>query len=222
MVGSNPLDLDVASSDVRAKMVGFFMEMTDAVLDDFLSKLESTFSLTSEMDVGAFLGIDIIRNPDGFMELTQPGLIRKIIQACGLDAESKRHDTPALTTILRKDEHGAQREHAWKYRTLIGMLTYLSVSSRPDIAFAVRWETELVRRARWRKLGERNGLACGDSANGGEQNGLAGDDSTYERIAARRRRIRVRENCRRQLTSTSERIVELHDAIILETQPIVN
>ena len=110
---------------------------TDAVLDDFLSKLKSTFSLTSEMDVGAFLGIDIIRNPDGFMELTQPGLIRKIIQACGLDAESKRHDTPAITTILRKDENGAQREHAWKYRTLIGMLTYLSVSSRPDIAFAV-------------------------------------------------------------------------------------
>ena len=89
------------------------------------------------MEVGAFLGIDIHRNDHGLMELTQPGLIGKIIQACGLESESKRHDTPAITTILRRDEHGAQREHAWKYRTLIGMLTYLSVSSRPDIAFAV-------------------------------------------------------------------------------------
>ena len=55
------------------------------------------------MEVGAFLDIDIHRNDHGLMELTQPGLIGKIIQACGLESESKRHDTPANTTILRRD-----------------------------------------------------------------------------------------------------------------------
>jgi histone deacetylase 1/2 len=110
---------------------------SDAVLDNFLSNLKDSFTLTSAMDVGAFLGIDIRRNAEGFLELTQPGLIGKIVEACGLETESKRHDTPAVTTILRKDVGGDQREHSWKYRTLIGMLTYLSVSSRPDIAFAV-------------------------------------------------------------------------------------
>ena len=71
------------------------------------------------------------------MVITQIGLIAKIIKECGLDSESKRHNTPALTKLLQKDSSGPQREHTWKYRTIIGMLTYLSMSSRPDIAFAV-------------------------------------------------------------------------------------
>jgi hypothetical protein len=109
----------------------------DATLEKMILSLQAEFVLTCEGDVGAFLGIAIVRNAQGHMELTQPGLIEKIIQECGLETESKQHKTPAITKILHRDSSGAQREHAWKYRTLIGMLTYLSMSSRPDIAFAV-------------------------------------------------------------------------------------
>jgi hypothetical protein len=35
----------------------------------------------------------------------------------------------------QKDASGPQREHQWSYCTIIGMLTYLSMSSHPDIAF---------------------------------------------------------------------------------------
>jgi hypothetical protein len=109
----------------------------DKILDDFIQDLKSDFNLTCEGDVGAFLGIQFTRNGRGQMEMTQTGLIAKIIKECGLDSESKRHNTPAVTKLLQKDSSGPQREHQWKYRTLIGMLTYLSMSSRPDIAFAV-------------------------------------------------------------------------------------
>jgi hypothetical protein len=71
------------------------------------------------------------------MELTQPGLINKIIRECGLETDLKQHKTPAVTVILQRDADGAQREHNWKYRTLRGMLTYLSMSSHSDIGFAV-------------------------------------------------------------------------------------
>jgi hypothetical protein len=52
---------------------------TDKILDSVVASLESEFNLTSQGDVGAFLGVDIQRNADGYLELKQPGLITKII-----------------------------------------------------------------------------------------------------------------------------------------------
>jgi len=110
---------------------------SDVLLDSFVNSLRSEFNLTCDGDVGAFLGIQFTRTSTGSLELNQPGLIEKIVKECGLDAESKRHNTPAVTKLLSKDSSGPQREHSWNYRMIVGMLTYLSMSSRPDIAFAV-------------------------------------------------------------------------------------
>lgn len=78
----------------------------------------------------------IKRNKDGFLELVQTGLISKIISLCGLDNESNQHKSPS-NTILQDDPSDLPREHTWNYRAMIGMLTYLSTSTRPDIAFSV-------------------------------------------------------------------------------------
>jgi hypothetical protein len=109
---------------------------SDAVLDGIVAALEKEFNLTSEGSVGAYLGIDIRRTPDGFLELTQTGLINKIIAACGLQDQSTEHHTPA-TMILTADPDGLPRKHSWNYCSLIGMLNYLASSTRPDIAFTV-------------------------------------------------------------------------------------
>ena len=108
----------------------------DEIFEKLIS-LKEEFVLTYQGDVSAFLGIAIVHNMKGHMEQTQPGLIDKIIMECGLETDSKQQKMPAVTVILQRDADGAQREHNWKYRTLIGMLTYLSMSSCPDIAFAV-------------------------------------------------------------------------------------
>jgi hypothetical protein len=72
-----------------------------------------------------------------FLELVQPGLINKIITACGLQDQSSQHNT-AANMILTAD---------------IGMLNYLASSTRPDIAFAVhqcaRFITSLVVSTNW-------------------------------------------------------------------------
>jgi hypothetical protein len=60
----------------------------DITLDDLLASLQSDFNLTCEGDVGAFLGIQFTRNARGQIEMTQTGLIAKIIKECGLDSES--------------------------------------------------------------------------------------------------------------------------------------
>jgi hypothetical protein len=109
---------------------------TDAVLDSLIASLQKDFVLTSEGSVGAFLGIDICRTSEGHLHLTQQGLIDKIITACGLQDQSAEHNIPA-NVILSADTAGPSREHSWNYRSVIGMLTYLASSTRPDIAFAV-------------------------------------------------------------------------------------
>jgi hypothetical protein len=72
---------------------------TNDVLDSVLASLEKDFVLTSEGTVGAYLGIDIHRTTDGYLELIQPGLINKIISACGLQDQSAERLTIS-TTIL--------------------------------------------------------------------------------------------------------------------------
>jgi hypothetical protein len=81
---------------------------TDDVLDSVLAALEKEFILTSQGSVGAYLGIDIRRTSEGFLELVQPGLIQKIISACGLQDQSTEHSTPA-TVILTSDLEGPAR-----------------------------------------------------------------------------------------------------------------
>jgi hypothetical protein len=109
---------------------------SDNVLDTVVSDLQKDFVLTSQGSVGAYLGIDIHRTSDGYLELCQPGLINKIIKACGLQDQSSTHNTPS-TMILTADATGPCREHQWNYHSIIGMLNYLASSTRPDIAFAV-------------------------------------------------------------------------------------
>jgi len=87
-----------------------FFAKTDDVLDTLLQQLRSKFNLVSQNDIGAFLGIDIQRTSEGILELTQPGLIGKIISFVGLEHESNEHKTPA-TSILHADLNGSDREH---------------------------------------------------------------------------------------------------------------
>ena len=78
------------------------------------------------------------------MKLTQLSLIRKIIAECGLETELKQYGTLAVMKILHKEEEGPLREAEWKYRMIIGMPTYLSVSLQPDIAFTVHQYTHYI------------------------------------------------------------------------------
>jgi len=108
--------------------------------DDLIKNLQSSFTLTEEEDVSAYLGVEV--NVDGdsdTVSLTQPYLIKRIIDAMGpaiSDANTK--STPAVyKEILHKDEDGPERKQDWHYRSLIGMLNYLAASTRPDILYAV-------------------------------------------------------------------------------------
>ena len=75
--------------------------------------------------------------------MTQPGLIKKVVEATGMTL-CNPYKTPTSQTALGSDPEGPPIKENQKYSSVVGMLLYLSTNTRPDIAFAasqVAWFT---------------------------------------------------------------------------------
>jgi hypothetical protein len=107
--------------------------------DELIVSLQEHFTLTQDEEVAAYLGVDIqVDDANDEIQISQPFLIERIIKLLGnsvKDANVK--DTPAIhKEILHKDEAGPNRKQNWSYRSAIGMLNYLTATTRPDCLFA--------------------------------------------------------------------------------------
>jgi hypothetical protein len=92
--------------------------------------------LTREGSFSEFLGIKFAKLDTGSINVTQKGLINKIIEAAGMtDCNPKW--TPASTTPLGSNPDGEPMDEAWNYRSVIGMLLHLTANTRSDLPFAV-------------------------------------------------------------------------------------
>ena len=106
-------------------------------IDSAIQKIIDTgMVLEVENDAAGFLGVNIKRLENGHIELTQPGLAKKIIEALQLEAANPK-STPAPTEPLGRDLNGSAFSQEFNYASIIGMLMYLCMHSRPDISFAV-------------------------------------------------------------------------------------
>ena len=88
--------------------------------------------------VNVFLGIQVEKDKSkGTITMSQPALIKRILKELLLDEGNvKMHDTPA-NRILVKDSEEPNRVQDWNYRSVIGMLMFLTSSTRPGILFSV-------------------------------------------------------------------------------------
>ena len=96
---------------------------------------ELNFELTEEGPFSKFLGINFALK-DNTIHMTQTGLIDRIAEATGLTSSNPNH-TPTQNDALGKDIDGPPMMESWSYRSVVGMLLYLSTNTRPDIAYAV-------------------------------------------------------------------------------------
>jgi hypothetical protein len=108
-------------------------EIVDQLIQDLKKK---GFALTLEGSFAEYLGIQYEQLDNDVISMTQTGLIQKIIDATGMN-ECNSNKTPATRECLGSDPDGKPMEEAWNYRSIVGMLLYLSTNSRPDIAFSV-------------------------------------------------------------------------------------
>jgi hypothetical protein len=113
-------------------------------IDDFVKSMQNgseNFILTDEGDIDKFLGIEIKQLDDKRFEMAQPFLIERICRTLGLlgndwDVAANTKNTPVGKPVLNKDLSGKPRKLKWKYRTAVGMLSYLQGNSRPEISMA--------------------------------------------------------------------------------------
>ena len=100
------------------------------------SEQRHTFQLRNEGEVDAFLGIQITKTGERTFELTQTGLIAKVLETAQM-SECNGVDTPTGPVPVGSDADGPPFAEAWNYRTIVGMLMFLSANTRPDISYAV-------------------------------------------------------------------------------------
>ena len=106
--------------------------------EETYQSLKKDFDLTDEGSIDKYLGIDIKRQKNGTIHLTQPNLQNRIVESIPGISNSNPKYTPAIAKeLLHKDVEGQVRKNNWNYRSVVGMLNYLASSTRPDIQFAV-------------------------------------------------------------------------------------
>ena len=108
-----------------------------ATIDKFVQQIrDAGFELTVEGSFTEYLGIQYSKRDSSTIEMTQQGLIKKIIETTGMK-DCNPNKVPAAKLTLGSDPDGPRMKDAWNYRSVVGMLLYLTTNTRPDIAFAV-------------------------------------------------------------------------------------
>ena len=109
--------------------------------DDLIKALREgheNFDFTDDGNLEKYLGVDVKRHKDGRIELTQKHLIQRLLEVIGMDPKTvNSRTTPAIKPLLYKDLDGLIRKYSWNYRQAVGMLNYLTSTTRPDLAMAV-------------------------------------------------------------------------------------
>ena len=104
-------------------------QLVKALIDDGLD-------LTVEGTFTEYLGIKYNKVDSDTVKMSQEGLIQKIIDATGMNG-CNPHPVPTTVEGLSSNEEGKPMQNSWNYRSVIGMMLYLSSNTRPDIAYAV-------------------------------------------------------------------------------------
>ena len=101
-----------------------------------LESLKDGLEMTAQGDVTIFLGIQINCLLSGEIQMQRTGLIKKELNAIGLQ-ECNPDKTPAAQKTLGTDKEGESCAENWSYSSVVGMLLYLAVNSHPEIANVV-------------------------------------------------------------------------------------
>jgi hypothetical protein len=103
-----------------------------------ITRMQGEFKVTGKGDINEYLGVLVERQPDGTLKLSQPQLIKQILDDLWFNSRTKSKPTPAPGGQLLEQEIDAKAmEDDFHYRSVIGKANFLEKSTHPDIAVAV-------------------------------------------------------------------------------------
>lgn len=111
---------------------GMVVGSSDSEVQSFLELLQQEFKITMG-NLEIFLGLNIARQKDGSITISQPSYIEKILRKFRMD-----ECNPVYTPVGREEAALTEKndDHV-PYQEAVGSLMYLMTATRPDIAFAV-------------------------------------------------------------------------------------
>ena len=116
-----------------------------------MKNVGKSFEITNLGGVKHYLGIDIERDRSGRFMISQPSYIDSIVEVAGLN-NAKTSKFPMDTGYYK--QLGTPIANNDEYRKLIGMLLYLTINTRPDIAACVATLSRKVENPRDNDLNE--------------------------------------------------------------------
>ena len=124
----------------NSPMYHYYQEKTSIIgIVRSLTNWKDNFNLTDEENVERYLGVEVARQSDGSLELTQAYLISRIIKAIVLEPlKTAPKYTPITTTLLYTNQENMSRKEKWSFRSIVWILSYLQDSVRPDISMATQ------------------------------------------------------------------------------------
>ena len=70
--------------------------------------------------------------------MSQPFLLKRIIEALPRLKDANPTNILALSIVmLTKDSKGKPRKESWNYRSVVGILNFLTNSTHPEISYAI-------------------------------------------------------------------------------------
>jgi Reverse transcriptase (RNA-dependent DNA polymerase) len=115
---------------------GIIISLDDDIILHFIAELrECKFDLGIEADYAGYLGVDLIKLPDGTMLMSQTGLIERIIADFGLSDSASSKPTPAAE-VLGPFKSSPPFEEVFNYRSVLGKILYVSSNTRCEITLA--------------------------------------------------------------------------------------
>lgn len=105
--------------------------------DIYKQMQEAGLKVTKEGKLDDFLGVNIERKEDNTIHLTQPTLIKSVLEDLRLldDKVNPKPIPMKSSTILSRHLDSPKHDDSFHYRSVIGKLGYIEKGSRPDIAY---------------------------------------------------------------------------------------
>ena len=109
---------------------------SDEVLEEVLQAIDKAgYAFSRDETFASYLGVLVEHLPDGTKKLSQPGLVRQLLDVMGMtDCNPAR--TPISGPLFAHKDSEHHDRGSFNYRSALGMLQYLTNNTRPEIAFA--------------------------------------------------------------------------------------